>query len=206
MAKLPSSIEFVCEACGFHPKPKCKMLKQGVCKKCSKGTWAILIQYVESETNKASTALGLASLMVFGSGWIQRKSHESGTELNSVSSETIQGLLADPKLVAERVLQFSRLCSQADREAQGAIRCKSCNALFLPSDRKSWHGKGFCSVSCSEDLGEAVSDVELKQPLAQTKPGKVEVSCPCGRSFFVLATFSGCLRPCPRCGQKIEVP
>ena len=92
-----------------------------------------------------------------------------------------------------------------DLKENGAIHCNCCKTLFVPSDRKVWNMNGYCSVDCSEKSGVSVSNEQIQRQLVEHKVSNIEITCPNGHKFSVMASFAGCMRPCPTCGEKCSV-
>ena len=208
MPKKPSKIVFTCESCGCSPKLSCRTLREGDCRKCDQCvTWKVEAHYTEKNTNYGRTALGIFGLLVFQRGWLLDQSvHTNKIGASSVTKKMVRTLVADDRLVMERVVEFLRSSNEKEMQRKGAIQCKTCHFAFVASESKTWTLAGYCSVSCSEEGGELVEDHQFVQQQSETKSPTIPVCCPNGHNFSCLASFAGCLRPCPHCSSKCRVP
>ena len=203
---MQTTLFFVCEHCGFEATPKKVQSLTGLCRKCNQSTWTLVVEYSQTETNMSSSALGMASLLVTGYGWTAETRHSNQRELRSLDLYQVLELTNDIGAFEEKVATLLREIDREQRKSSGAVTCSECDALFVPSADKSWTERGFCSASCAKQQGEAVSSEELFVQRGKSKVSNIEVTCPGNHTFEVMASFAGCIRPCPTCGEKCEVP
>jgi hypothetical protein len=71
---------------------------------------------------------------------------------------------------------------------------------------RTWNEQGYCSKLCASRDGANPAVEPSGLPGRPSRGHMVEVACPQGHRFEVLASFSGCIRQCPECGAKTPVP
>lgn len=198
-SRLPSKVSFACESCGWKPWNGQLYRRRAVCKRCQDRSWALTASYTEREVS-----IGLLGLLTTGR-YFAVDEYTNQITLEKVNPNVVIELLEDRRLMLQRVSAYVTLREQERLRERGAIVCKACGALFVPAESKTWNEHGYCSKACA-----AEDDLVAFQPAGETKVVQqrvtVRVTCPAGHEFEQLASFSGCLRPCPECGAKCHVP
>ena len=204
MARRPSEIRFVCESCRRPAKVGDIRRWSEQCRYCQGRSWQLLVNYTDTQVE--ASILGLLSSLIFGVGEPTRKTYTNQVVVDSVSAEVAQFLTEKRRLVASRVVEYIRLREQQELLDRGARACRICNGVCVPAEDKPWTQEGYCSRSCAARDG--FEESPLFEPSTDNRHAAptITVVCPNGHAFEVLASFSGCMRPCPDCGAKTPVP
>ena len=90
--------------------------------------------------------------------------------------------------------------------------CKTCGKDFSKTTEKQYSLIGYCSTECFEKeestppkIGSSEYSFDY-ETIEETKLSTVEITCSNNHRFPVPATYSGCIRRCPVCDEKCEVP
>ncbi|MBI1246823.1 hypothetical protein GC197_03135 [bacterium] len=204
MPRAPSRIGFVCESCQRTASVRQMRRWRGECRRCKGRSWVLTIDY--SETEVETSAVGILSSLTLGFGWYSTKTSTNQTTVGGVSAEVGQHLTETRSNVALRVVEYLRLREHQDLRDRGAQPCRKCDVLYVPTSEKPWTETGYCSKSCAAQDGVESAPVFQASEADESKPSMITVACPKGHEFSVLASFSGCLRPCTTCGEKVAVP
>ncbi len=203
MPRSPSKITFTCVACSKNSTPRQIRNYFGRCRKCNQTTWNLTVAYIDQETKPS--AVGLISLATVGVGWNTTKTYTNSRTFEGLSLETVQELIQDN--MEQRIVEYIQNLEKADQVSRGAVPCHQCQVLFVPFEHKSWMQSGFCSIRCSEEAGFAVTTTAESELEKQKKNlSVIETTCPNGHKISVMRSFSGCIRPCPICGEKCAIP
>jgi len=207
---MPNSVAFVCEKCGHELNHHAVRDLKGRCNKCKGESWSIhlIYKHVDRERDSLGTAVGIAGLALGSVGWASSTNIKHSTDSNSVRNipgQTVIGLLENRATYRTRLLEFVRLKQKQDMRDKGGGACKSCDTMFAPGEGKPWTKAGYCSKACGAKGGWRMSTEEKVDEQKEVSP-TISVSCPNGHKFEVLASFSGCRRPCLECGEKTEIP
>jgi hypothetical protein len=204
MPKKPTSVLFVCETCGKSAKPGKVRRWQGWCRRCDGRRWALLAEYTETERN--FSLLGILTSLVPGGGLYSVRVATNQVTVRGVSDEVARHLTRDRWQVKAQVAEYLRRQQGAYLRAKGGQTCRACDGLFVPSEDKPWTTLGYCSKACCVEAGATIESMFEETP-AEPRGGRtIRITCPCGRAFDVHATYSGCTRRCPECGEKCAVP
>lgn len=202
MARPPDEIIFFCEGCRNSATPSQLRRWNALCQHCMReSSWTLIASYTDTETQ--TTAFGVASALMTGIQTYQFNEYTNTLQTPEVPNDVVRFLTSERKLVNERVSEYLSQRSRQDQLRQGALECKQCSATFMAAE-KSWHEKGFCSRLCAAQAG--AEGLDAPKAVKERPKDTVEITCGQGHSFNVLSTFSGCLRPCPECGEKTPVP
>jgi hypothetical protein len=201
MSQAPSEICFVCEACQKPATARHVRRWSGLCRHCQGQSWSLIVSYTHAEAEPS--AAGLLASATIGVGFSKVTTTTNQTVVDGVSSKIAHALTEKRSQVAVRVVQYLRLRDQQNMRDRGAISCQMCDALYIPTDEKTWSRQGFCSKSCAAK-GDADPVFETTEKPARVP--MISVVCPNGHQFEVFASFSGCIRPCPDCRAKTHVP
>jgi hypothetical protein len=204
MAQTPSNIAFVCESCQRPAKARQVRRSLGQCPRCRGESWKLVVKYTDVDV--ALTAFGWATLITLGFAWNRVNKTSNQMAVDGVSAEVAAVLTENRSLVASRVVEYVRLRDQQSLRARGGQLCQVCEVLYVPADDKPWMQQGCCSKSCAAKAGWNASPNEERPNQRRASSPTIAVVCPQGHEFEVLATFSGCVRPCLSCGAKTRVP
>jgi len=210
MARRPNAIMFLCERCELQAKPWQVRWHRGACSRCHAmgrdkfGQWALAVVYSESETEQSLA--GWLSFLTLGIGWLNINNYTNVHWVPGISSSNAYAIVRYRSQVVKNAVRCVRQYQQEVFDKRGALTCKRCEAKFIPSEEKQWTKEGFCSKICGIESGVDGHGNENKPPEFVSKSQTVHAECPAGHRFFPLASFSGCLRPCPICGQLTCVP
>ena len=204
MPRAPSQIGFICESCDRPATVRQMRRWVGECRHCRGRSWTLYANYTDTEVE--TSVAGLAAAMTIGIGWQTVRTSTNQTMVHGVAARVVQWLTEDRSLVAARVVAYIRMREQQALRDRGAQSCKVCDIIYMPAQDKPWTLAGYCSKSCA-----ARGDLETP-PIFQEVGEKHQevptmmVTCPNGHTFYVPASFSGCLRKCTYCGAKTPVP
>jgi len=91
--------------------------------------------------------------------------------------------------------------------------CIICGTNFSLRSLQPYSANGFCSEDCAAKArnnnssnGESRQDVRSNINTSSETAPVITITCPKQHSFTVMASFAGCVRPCPKCGEKCQVP
>ncbi|MBN4074186.1 hypothetical protein JYT61_01345, partial [bacterium AH-315-E10] len=96
-----------------------------------------------------------------------------------------------------------------DIESAGGQDCRVCEIQFMPVNEKAWTLKGYCSKLCFIKMNPTTSVEVINEPVSNSikiEEHVIEVTCVEGHLFTVAPMYSGCLRPCPHCQVKTQIP
>lgn len=202
-SRPPDAVSFTCERCDC--KASIRRLRHwgGKCKRCRGESWALTASYTDYELT-----VGWRSLLDKGT-WFSRNAFSNQVTVGNVSAELAASLVESRRTIKQRVGELLSAREQERLIERGAETCMACGLLFVPAPDKPWTGQGYCSKACA-----AASDVvcfnqdspAIENERVASRRLTVYVTCPAGHAFEVLATFSGCFRPCPTCGAKFKIP
>jgi len=208
-SRLPDKVSFACESCGWQPWAWQLRRQAGACKRCQTESWSITASYTDIDAQVSP--FNLFALFSSGLGWLYvystLKRLTNQVTVANVGAEVVRELVDTDRLVRRRVSEYLRIRDRQKLEERGAVVCPACQVLFVPAVNKPWNQQGYCSKACA--AGDAVvcfnPTTDEKQSVGQGRL-TVQVTCACGHESEHLASFSGCLRPCPSCGAKCKVP
>lgn len=204
MARAPSQIGFTCESCGRDASVRQIRRWRGECGRCQEQSWLLYANY--SDTTVKGSSIGVFSWLTLGIGWYSMEKVTNQTAAEGVSAEIARELTEDRSLLAARVVEYLRFREQEKLRARGAKSCRNCGILYVPLSEKPWTHGGYCTKSCAAEDGVSPSP-SLQGPQEKlTRVPMIPVVCSNGHEFEVLASFSGCRRPCNFCGVKVDVP
>ncbi|MFT5525490.1 MAG: hypothetical protein ACI9HK_003458 [Pirellulaceae bacterium] len=205
MPRKPSKIFFVCETCGGQATTHDVRTRLGRCGHCAEsGSWTIVVSY--SETSNELSILGTLSLLAFGVGWRKSSTATNHTTAGGISPDVAQYLTEDRRLLYSRVVEYMRLRGKQELVQQGTLPCRVCDVEYITLDSKPWTQDGYCSKLCAARDGANSPANVAEVSGGQERIPAIKVVCPNGHYFEVLASFSGCRRPCTECGEKTSVP
>ena len=158
--------------------------------------------------------------------WFNVRSLTSRMSAQCVTADVATKLTADLSQTPKLVTEYVRLRKRELERQQGANSCRACHAIYIPVESNEWNAAGFCSKVCwvqGETHAETVHQERFAhlerrdnfQPsanpptmAAQQKYQQrlMKVKCPAGHEFEVSSIYSGCVRACPHCQQKCEIP
>ena len=132
---------------------------------------------------------------------------QNDVTVGGVSAEKVRVLASELTDVREQVVEFIRAHERQVLLDRGAKTCTTCGGLFVPRPNKPWTIQGYCSKQCQREAGdETTPEVEPEDSHAAKGRSNIAVKCPNGHRFEVMGNFSGCVRRCPKCGEKCQVP
>lgn len=220
MAKLPNGVVFTCNEChrryeadalkGAHILPWMRRLpidERGACRKCGGKLWTLSVLYVE-ESLDLKPAQDFATIAVFGGSIFAKNTHVSQRDFVDVPCHIVAEMNRVPAQRLARVAEYARARERQELIERGAIECRACSTLFMPTAGKVWSEQGYCSKMCCVDSEGADGLVSFAEPEAATAPpsNTIAVQCAAGHRFEVSMSFKGLRRPCPVCGSKTLVP
>lgn len=203
VSRLPSSVSFTCERCGWKPWLQQLCRRLGKCKRCHGETWSLTASYTDYEVS-----IGWWALFTRWA-WYARKKFSNEITVANVNADEATDLVENRRLLKRRVSEFLSVRERERLLERGAITCKACDALFVPAAGKPWNEQGYCSKACAAEEGLVVFDQRISTAENESVDrGRLtlHIVCPTGHDFDVLASFSGCVRSCPICGAKCQVP
>lgn len=209
MPVRPSQIDFVCESCREFAKPRHVRRYNGRCRYCHGQSWTLLVHYRFTEVRRSP--MGMLSAFTFGIGWYTANTVTNQSVVPGVPAETARWLTERRWRIKTRVVQHVREYEQNKLRELGAKPCGACGILYVPSPDKPWTQGGYCSKSCAANDAADISAAIVAPANGLSTNGRprmptLSVVCPNGHRFDVLASFSGCVRPCVNCGAKTLVP
>lgn len=202
MPRLPTRISFICEGCQQGATPEQIRKANGHCQVCSVSSWTLLAGYTDTEVGVSPGLSPFGHLAIK----VSVDSLTNEVTVPGIAASVAKGLIADPKLVSERVADYVRSCYREELCKQGARPCLACDALFVPGKDKPWAEEGYCSLVCYTRAGKKVKPAGHEEASRPAARPMITVECPNGHKFQVMASYTGCFRTCPQCGKKCAIP
>jgi hypothetical protein len=224
MRRKIMKIRFVCESCKKSVSPRKVRRWGGKCWRCPGESWTLHGKFVSKEIGMSWWAFFLS--MTTGLGWISIKRLTSQMSAQGLTPDVAMKLTENLKQTPQLVTEYLRIRKRELERQQGANSCRACHAIYIPVEGNEWNKAGFCSKVCwvqGETQAEAVHQERFahlerqgylrpaEKPPTTVTPQKyqqrqIKVKCPAGHEFEVISIYSGCVRACPHCQQKCEIP
>jgi DNA-directed RNA polymerase subunit RPC12/RpoP len=248
MTEIPTSIVIRCQNCKQDFKPTQITKIRGICTACNEPTlWQIRAEYAKvhgsNEGSPADLSLKSAGLNIIGltllastgvgftygipghgkSGPEDRSGGKSLVDIFDITTQQLLDLCFPPEAVMASFAAFihkTEIENQRKRMAErGAVHCRNCNILFVPSADKPWTLVSTCSKTCCvahyqvdeySQIEKQVqeSSAEAAQYLVQKKVNSayIRLRCKCGNELKFPQMYKGTYRKCSNCGERVLVP
>lgn len=228
--------EVYCDECGTQLPSKDIIKAVAHCPECNNSTWNFTATYLKSVKNKKKSFAGEMTASAIGIGWEvydeTRKSYtyenvdgrellkmapREHTLLRAADKYLLGTEFADADEKAVKAFIEKRLREEyiARTIAEGGIYCKQCYTRSMPDNNELWSSHGCCSLMCLSLYNpELAAEVKIEfdkrfETTEKSKPqklDKISVTCPLNHNFEVLIMYSGGIRKCPVCGEKVNIP